>query len=144
MSRLIFPCSLLAEVVEAPSWFAGQNLFVNWAALFLVTLALELPMVVVAWRFRGSAGPLRPWLMASIVGNLISHPLGVFAGTAVGLPGGGGMAVVNYLLIETGVIAIEAWVFRLRIITAWNEAVMMSFACNAVTAVIGAQLLFRT
>ena len=144
MSGLIFPGPLLAEVAEAPSWFAGQNPLVNWAALFLLTLALELPMVVVAWRFRGASGPLRPWLMASIVGNLISHPLGVVVGTAVGLPGGGGMAVVNYMLIETGVIAIEAWVFRLRITTAWNDAVMMSFACNAVTAVFGAHLLFRT
>jgi hypothetical protein len=142
MRHLIAAAPFLGGVVSGTSLMAGGNPLVNWAAQYLVTLAFELPMVVVAWRFRGCPGILRVWLIGSILGNLISHPLATFAGTMMGLPAGGFMAVVNYMLIETSSIAIEAWVFHWRATSSWSEAAVMSFAANAVTAVFGAYLLF--
>jgi hypothetical protein len=122
--------------------FDGGSPFVTWAVQFLVTLALEVPMVLAAWRFRGCQGALRVWLLACVIGNLISHPTATWLGGLAGLPSRGLDAFASYTVLETGVIAVEAWAFRIRATTSWTEAVVMSFAANAVTAVLGAYIIF--
>lgn len=132
-------CSILAAT---PALDEG-NAIVNWALWYLITMTLELPMVLLAWRLRGCPGRLRPWLLASLAGNLLSHPLAVYLGTNARLEGGGATAVTAYLLIETGAIMIETWAFRFLAARFWTDAALMSLAANAVTAVLGAYLLFR-
>lgn len=133
---------ILAEAAEGRSVWAGGSPVVSWAVQLLVTLALELPMVLVAWRFLGCQDRLRPWLLASILGNLISHPVAVYLGTTLQVSVGGVTGVVTYMLIETGVIMFEAWIFRLRATDSWTRAVLVALVANAVTALLGAQMVF--
>ena len=155
--------SILGVGIANSLWSAGNLDGVNWekaamtgvfllaspiigflaaAVLLLVTLALELPMVLLAWRFLGSQDRVRPWLLAAIVGNLISQPPAVLLGTTFDLGAGGGTAVASYVLLETGVIMVEAWVFRWRATSSWTRALLVALVCNAVTALLGAQTLF--
>ncbi len=133
---------LLAEITAGTTIWDGGSPFVTWGVQFLATLALELPMVLLAWRFRGATGRLRPWLIACVLGNLVSHPLAVLVATSVDVVAGGGAAITNYMLIETGVILIEAGSYRLLATRSWGEAALYSLTANAVTALLGAEILF--
>jgi hypothetical protein len=134
--------AFLAAGDTGTGWFDGGSPFVTWAVQFLVTLVLELPLVLAVWRFRGCQGAMRPWLLACVIGNLVSHPTATWLGALAGLPDRGLGAFATYTVLETGVIALEAWVFRIRATNSWTEAVVMSFAANAMTAVLGAYNMF--
>lgn len=132
---------ILAEAAGQTIGNGGSPVF-SWALQFLVTLALELPMVLLAWRLLGCRDLLRPWLLACIIGNLMSHPAAVYLGTTLQVSAGGITGVATYMLIEAGSIMLEAWVFRLRATDSWSRAVMVALVVNAITALLGAQRLF--
>lgn len=60
-----------------------------------------------------------------VLANLVTHPLATVAVWRLGIP---------WLVAEVAVTAGEAVIYRFVSGFAWSRAVLLSFACNAVTA----------
>jgi hypothetical protein len=113
-----------------------------WLTSFLVTLALELALVAIIWPKLGRPVALRRWVLACLIGNVISHPLATLIWIRADRALHGAGAWGAFIAIECGVIAFEALVFRRAAAVAWNRAMTVALIVNTPTALIGAWLCF--
>lgn len=95
----------------------------NWLAAFLLTLAVELPLVALL----APAGRRRPTALDAAAANLLTHPLAWYSVRELG---------ASWWLVEGAVVSVEALVYigctRLPAGRAW----LMAAIANAVTAAL--------
>ncbi len=111
----------------------------SYLAALCVTVAIEVPFVVVTSRSLLGAVAVSRWRVAvvDLVANLVSHPL-AFVG-AWPLVGRHDVALVP---IELAVVAGEAAVLSRGLQRPWWPCLLTSGVANAVSVVLGA-LVFR-
>ena len=96
----------------------------NWATAFALTVAIELPIVMLVaarGRRRRAAGD-------ALAANLLTHPCAWWAVLSAGAP---------WLLVEALVAATELLVYRTLTRMSWARAAAASLLANGVTAAIG-------
>jgi len=95
----------------------------NWPAAFLLTAAIELPIVAAA-----AGRPLRARAAAdSLAANLLTHPLAWYLYAADLLP---------WTVIEIGVTGVELLVYRLVTRLPWARAALATVLANGITAAL--------
>jgi len=100
---------------------------VDWPTAFLLTVAIELPIVLLlapAGRRRRAAGD-------ACAANLLTHPCAWWAVLSAG---------ASWWLVEAVVALVEAAVYRVSTGLTWPRAAATSLLANGVTAAIGALL----
>ena len=96
----------------------------TWLEAFALTVAIELPIVVLlVGRGRRRRAPLD-----ALAANLLTHPLAWWAVMSGAAP---------WLFTELCVVAVEACVYRAATRLGWASAAMTALAANLVTAAIG-------
>ena len=99
---------------------------------YLLTLLLELPVAFVVVRVWGLS--LTRAVLAALLASSLTHPLAWQ--TALMLVTMRPWWLV-WLLIEAGVVVVEALVFRRLLRLPWSRALWLSFLVNAVSASAG-------
>jgi len=100
---------------------------VSWFEAFLLTVAVELPLVTLV----APRGRRRRAAADGLGANLLTHPCAWWAVLSAGAP---------WLLVEAAVALVEALVYRGVTGLSWPRAAATSLAANGVTAAIGALL----
>jgi len=95
----------------------------NWPTAFLLTAAIEMPIVMAA----APRGLRRRAALDSLAANLLTHPLAwyLFA-----------LELVPWTAIELGVTAVELLVYRLVTRLPWRRAALAALLANTVTAAL--------
>ncbi len=132
--------SFLADVPSPTPLTMSDGLGI-WLKFFLLTLAIEFPIVVALWRTRYRTTSLQRWMIAALVGNAITHPLASFTWGSLSPDSTAGL-VAFYIVLEIGVALVETVVLRVIARCSWTAALLVAFVANAVTAGIGALLEF--
>ncbi|MFN3243865.1 MAG: hypothetical protein ACE37K_20330 [Planctomycetota bacterium] len=96
----------------------------NWATAFALTVAIELPIVVLV----AARGRRRRACGDAFAANLLTHPCAWWAVLSAGAP---------WLLVEALVAIAETLVYRASTRMAWPRAAAASLLANGVTATIG-------
>ncbi|HUR29376.1 MAG TPA: hypothetical protein VM509_14400 [Planctomycetota bacterium] len=118
----------------------------GWIVWFVLTQIVECLVVLLVWRSIGRPGAQSRFVSATLLGNLVSHPLATAALVSLepaGLfsqPGeagnvAGGMLV--FLAVECGVVLLESVAYRRIADCPWDRARTVSILVNAPTAIIG-------
>jgi len=95
----------------------------NWLFAFLLTVAIELP-IVVAWAPRDRR---RRIAVDAFAANLLTHSAAWYLVRSLAAP---------WLLVEIGVAAVEALVYRRVGGLEWSRAAAASCCANGVTAAL--------
>jgi hypothetical protein len=98
-----------------------------------ISLGVEVPVVMALGLALGCA-PVSRLLVAALAATLLTHPL---AWTAAEALAGEVPSAVRAGLVEGGVIALEALVFRFALGTGWARALLLSVAANLASYGVG-------
>ena len=100
----------------------------------LLSILLETPVALGVARLRGNAGPVRPIILASVLGTCLTHPL-VWPGFYFFTPliGYGGAAVV----LEVSAALVESAVYHKMTEAPIRTAMMMGCLANAFSFGVG-------
>lgn len=109
----------------------------QWAAAFVLTLAVETPAV--AWAFRGEERHLGRRLGAAIFATVATHPALVLL-----LPRLMRIDLPALAVAEIVVVVIEAGLYVVLLPVCWNRALAVSLVANAASFAAGALVTSMT
>lgn len=95
----------------------------NWPTAFLLTCAVELPILAAI----APAGQRRRAALDSLAANLLTHPLAWYLF---------GAGLVPWTALEIGVTAVETAAYRVVTRFSWLRAAIAAVAANIVTAAL--------
>jgi hypothetical protein len=136
MTQLALVLGLSPDVLPLPPPVVGDSEPRRWLLFFALTLLLESCACFLVWKVQGGPGRLRSWILAALVGSIVSFPIA----TAALVRFSTSRPITDlalYWTIEVGVVLLESVAYRAIAGCAWDRAWKVSLLVNAPTALLG-------